>query len=81
MPACLTCATFALKLPHDVGRQIIDDQIDRALAEFETAHRVVGDDFENAIIARPPCVIPIVSRDAIVGDELRPSRYGPVPIG
>ena len=31
-----------LELVDDVGRQIVDDEIDRALAELEAAHRVVG---------------------------------------
>ena len=42
-----------LELPDDVGRQLVDDDVDRALAQLEAAHDVVGNDLENhAGIAR-----------------------------
>ena len=36
-----------LELVDDVGRQVVDDEIGRALAQFETAHRVVGNDLHH----------------------------------
>ena len=40
-------APFVAQLPHDVGRQVVDDEIDRALAQLEAAHRVVGNHLEH----------------------------------
>ena len=36
-----------LELVDDVGRQIVDDEIGRTLAQLETAHRVVGNDLHH----------------------------------
>src|SRR4029453_3617727 len=35
------------QLPHDVRRDVVDDEIDGAFAELEAAHRIVGHDLQH----------------------------------
>ena len=46
---------LALHLPDDVGRDVVDDEIDGALAQLESAHRVVGHDLQDdaGVLRRP----------------------------
>jgi hypothetical protein len=44
---CHLDPSVGVQLVHDVGRQVVDDQIHRSLAQFEAAHRVVGDDLQD----------------------------------
>ena len=68
---------------HEIGRQIVDDEIDAALAQLQPAHRLVGHD------AKDEAGIP---RRAAVGlrkgvsvtwssGTNSASRYGPLPTG
>src|SRR5438094_736476 len=40
-------APFLLELMNDVGHDVVDDQIDRALAQLQPAHRVVRHDLHD----------------------------------
>ena len=50
---------LALHLPHDIGRDVVDDEIDGAFAQLEAAHRVVGNHLqhETGILCRPAEVL------------------------
>ena len=68
------------QLPHDVRRDVIDDEVHSALTQLQAAHRVVGDNLQDdAVVSRRAAEVLIEPRehDAVVrleGDELVRSR-------
>ena len=62
------------QLPHEIRRQVVDHEIDRAVPELEPPHRVVGDHLEHQpVVARTAGVVLLEGRqhEPVVGDELR----------